>query len=448
MLLRAEWVVPVADAPIRDGAVLVEEERVVAVGPYERVRQEAGRDELLDLGRAIILPGLVDAHSHVCYTVLRGLEDNATLFAWLAAGIIGPSEFLDERDFLWSARLGCLEALRAGITCLADCTPFGSPVARAMSEAGLRGVVYQEVFQGEREAEEALRSSLRAIERARREARGPIRVGLSPHSPYANPPELLKLTAEVARERELPLSLHLAETRAELEFFTRGTGELAAASELLSISLPSRLGKTPARYLADLGLLGPDVLLAHCVHLTDDDIALLARERAPVAHCPKSNAKLGSGIARVPELLASGATVALGTDSAASNNVLDLFEEMRAAIFLQRASRAEAPVLTAEQVLEMATLAGASALGLSGQVGSLEPGKKADLVAVRLREGLLPTYDPVSTLVYCANRADVVLTMVEGRVLYREGHYATLDAGRVLEECVAIGERLAEELVA
>ena len=448
MLIRAEWVVPVAEPPIRDGAVLVEGDAITAVGPFERVRQLAGRDEVLDLGPAVLLPGLIDAHSHVGLTVLRGLEDDATLFAWMASAVLAPMELMDERDLLWSARLGCLEAIRAGITCLADCTPTSHLVARALSEAGLRGVVYQEVFQGGREPEEALESTLKRLEEAERCSSGLVRLGLSPHSPYANPPELLKLVAQVAHERGLPLALHLAETKAEVEYFTRGTGELAMISEALGLRLPKAIGKTPAQYLADLGLSGPETLLAHCVHLSDRDIALLAELRAPVVHCPKSNAKLGSGIARVPEMLSSGLTVALGTDSAASNNVLDMFEEMRMAIFLQRASRASAPVLRAGQALEMATAAGAKALGLADLVGTLKPGRKADLVAVRLREGLLPTYDPVSTLVYCASRADVVLTMVNGRVLYKDGQFTTLDAERVLKECVAIGERLAEELVA
>ncbi len=448
MLLRAEWVVPISRPPIRDGAVLVEGDRIEAVGPYDELRHHAGCDELLDLGKAIILPGLVNAHSHVCYTVLRGIEDDATLFAWLASGILGPAELLDERDFLWSARLGCLEALRAGITCLADNTPYGPEVARAMAEAGLRGVVYQEVFQGELEAEEALELALKAVEAMKRASQSSVRAGLSPHSPYANPPELLKLVAETAREERLPIAIHLAETKAEFNYFTGGGGELATVSETLGIKLPPSLGKTPAEYLADLGLLGPNVLLAHCVYLADSDASLLAETGSPVAHCPKSNAKLGSGITKVPELLSAGVTVGLGTDSAASNNVLDMFEEMRMAIFLQRASRATAPVLTAEQVLRMATLSGAEALGIAGQVGSLEPGKKADLVAVGLREGLLPTYEPISTLVYCASRADVVLTMVGGRVLYHDGRFMTLDAERIIEECSAIGERLAEELVA
>ncbi|HDI01324.1 MAG TPA: hypothetical protein ENF78_02725, partial [Candidatus Bathyarchaeota archaeon] len=165
-----------------------------------------------------------------------------------------------------------------------------------------------------------------------------------------------------------------------------------------------------------------------------------------VAHCPKSNAKLGSGIARIPEMVSAGIKVGLGTDSAASNNVLDMFEEMRMAIFLQRASRSSAPVLTAEDVLYMATLGGARALGLGDAIGSLEPGKRADVIAIKLHEGLLPTYSPTSTLVYCASRSDVVLSMVNGEVLFLDGRFTKVDAERVLGECSLIGERIAENI--
>ena len=446
MLLRAEWVVPVSSEPIRNGAVLVEGSTITAVGPYEEVGKQAGREECLDLGSAIIMPGFVDAHSHVMYTVLRGLEDDQTLFGWLGACILGPSEVLSERDFLWSARLGCLEAIRAGITCLADSTPLGLTTTRALSEFGLRGVVFKEVFQGEGGASDVLEEALREIEEMATEDPEHLRAGISPHAPYSNPPGFIKATAELARERGLPISIHLAETKAELEFFLKGKGEIASISEVLGLNLPGALGKTPTEYLSELKALGEDVLLAHCIHLLDRDVKLIASSGSSVAHCPKSNAKLGSGIAKVPELLSSGVKVGLGTDSVASNNVMDMFEEMRMAIFLQRALREDAPVLTAQDVLYMATLGGAEALGLGDAVGSLEPGKKADLIAVELREGLLPTYDPISTLVYCASRSDVVLSMVDGEVLFLRGRFTKVDAGRVLRECTSIGERLAEEL--
>lgn len=446
MLLRAEWVVPISGEPIRDGAVLTEGTDIVAVGPFEAIKKQASGDELLDLGRAIIMPGLVNAHSHVVYTVFRGLEDNMTLFGWLGACILGPSELLSKDDFLWSARLGCLEALRAGITCLADAAPLGRAVARAMSEFGLRGIVFKEVFQGEGDVDSVLQAALREVRDIAREGHGLVRAGISPHAPYSNPPAFLKATLELAREEGLPISLHLAETKEELELFLEGKGELATIADVLGLKVPRAVGKTPTEYLAKLGALGSDVLLAHCVHLLDQDIKLIADSGSAVAHCPKSNAKLGSGIARIPEMVSAGIKVGLGTDSAASNNVLDMFEEMRMAIFLQRASRSSAPVLTAEDVLYMATLGGAKALGLGDAIGSLEPGKRADVIAIKLHEGLLPTYSPTSTLVYCASRSDVVLSMVNGEVLFLDGRFTKVDAERVLGECSLIGERIAENI--
>jgi len=431
---------------VRDGAVLVDGRTITAVGPYEEVRRRAGRGcDVLDFGPAIIMPGLVNAHTHLMLTVLRGVEDDLTLFPWLASGVLGPEEILDDRDFYFSALLGCLEATRSGTTCLADACPRDVGL-RAMAEAGVRGTAYLEVFEGERGPEEAVEEALKSALRMAGEAPERVRVGVSPHSPYANSRETLRLTAMRAREEGLPICLHLAETKAELDFFLEGSGELALVAKELGLRVRGGLGKTPTRYLHELGLLGPDVLLAHAIYLTEEDMSLIAGAGSPVAHCPKSNAKLGSGVARVPEMLSSGVKVSLGTDSAASNNKLDMFEEMRAAVLIQRAVRADAPVLTAEEALRMATLGGAEALGLSDLVGSLEPGKRADVTVVELREGLVPTYDPVSTLVYCADGSDVVFTMVDGEVLYERGRFYKLDADRVLDACRGIGEKLAEEL--
>jgi len=446
VLLRAEWVVPISRPPVRDGAVLVEGSTITAVGPYEEVRRLAGRGcDFRDFGRAIIMPGLVNAHTHLMLTVLRGIEDDLTLFPWLASGVLGPEELLDERDFYYSALLGCLEAVRSGTTCLADaCTRDVG--LRAMAEAGLRGTAYLEVFELGTSPEEAVEKGLRAVARMAREAPERVRAGISPHSPYANSRETVELLTERAREEGLPICLHLAETKAELEFFLEGTGELGLVARELGLRARGGLGKTPTQYLHELGLLGADVLLAHAVHLTDEDITLIAEAGSPVAHCPKSNAKLGSGVARVPEMLASGVKVSLGTDSAASNNKLDMFEEMRAAVLVQRATRADAPVLTADDVLRMATLGGAEALGLGNSVGSLEPGKKADIIVVGLHEGLVPVYNPISTLVYCASGSDVVFTMVDGEVLYERGRFYGLDAERILSTCRDIEEKLAEGL--
>ena len=446
MLLKAEWVVPVSEPPIRNGAVLVEGSDISAVGSYDDVRRQAGRAcDIMDFGEAIIIPGLVNAHTHLMLTVLRGVEDDMTLFPWMASGVLGPEEILDDRDFYFSALLGCLEALRSGTTCLADACPRDVGL-KAMAEAGLRGIAYLEVFEGELGPEETVENALKIVHRMLKRAPERVGVGISPHSPYANSREMLELLAEEARERGLLMALHLAETKAELEFFLEGSGELALAIQELGLRAPGGLGKTPTGYLHELGLLGPDVLLAHAIYLTDEDVSIIAEAGSPVAHCPKSNAKLGSGVAKIPEMLSSGVRISLGTDSAASNNKLDMFEEMRAAVLIQRAMRADAPVLTAEDVFRMATLGGAEALGLGDVIGSLEPGKKADITVVELHEGLVPTYDPISTLVFCASGSDVVFTMVEGEILYERGHFYKLDVKQIMSACREIGEKLAEEL--
>ena len=420
----ARWVLPIDQPPFEDGEVVVENGRIAAVRP-----RATPANECRDFGEAVLLPGLVNAHTHLEYTALRGFLEDVPFFPWIRA-LTAAKASLDTDDWLWSARLGALESIAAGTTTLGDNTDAGVTM-RVLSESGLRGIVYQELFGiDDREPAAPIVEALRAkVDMHRRLSSDRVGVGVSPHAPYTIRPALFAaLEAYVAAER-LPTSIHVAESPAESLLTEQGAGAFAEmyARRGITWSVPC---VSPTRYVSDQKALTCDTLAVHCVHQTPEDTALLAASGAAVIHCPKSNAKLGAGTAPLARWLRTeGLRVGLGTDSAVSNNTLDLWEEMRFALLMARAVGEDAEAVTAHDVLFLATLGGAEAMGLAHQVGSLTPGKRADLIAVRLdRPHALPTTDPYAALVYSARADDVALTVCDGEVLYDGGVWPTLNA--------------------
>lgn len=406
----ADWVVPVDGPPISSGAVAVEGDRIVAVGTSDELG--AGRR----FEQAAILPGLVNAHSHLEYAVYAGFGDGLAFGAWILLHVerksrIGPD------DFLAVARLGAAECLAAGITATADAS-FGGAAATAMSELGLAGIAHQEVFGTDPALAASLPERVAALERST----GPrVRVGVSPHAPYSVSAELFRAVLDLG----LPVTTHVAESDDELAYLLRGEGPIAALSE---VEPP---GTTPVRHLATHGLLRPGVLAAHCVKVDADEIALLAEHDVAVAHCPRSNAVLGCGVAPLGELLAAGVRVGLGTDSPASAPSFDLFAEMRAALYAARARAGRPDALSAAEALELATLGSARALGLEEEIGSLAPGKRADLAVVSLAGSpFLPWEDPVVAVVFGGSPERVLLTLVAGEARYEKGGFGWLDLRR------------------
>jgi 5-methylthioadenosine/S-adenosylhomocysteine deaminase len=448
VLYTAHWLLPVSSPPLRDGAVAVRDGRIVAAGAREEVAAGLdGEAATRDLGEAALLPGFVNAHTHLEYTVFRGLLDGLHFLPWIQrltelkySGALGPD------DFLASARLGALESIRSGVTTVADHTDAGSPVA-ALSEARLRGVVYQEVFGPEEGIAPERIGELRGKVERHRAAAGPlVRVGVTPHSPYTASEELIRGVAELARSEGMPLSIHLAETREETEFIERGEGPIAERWRERGIAVSPR-GTGPVGYLASTGFLeGPRPV--QCVHLTQataEEMEELATHGASAALCPVSNALLGSGSPRMDEALTAGLPVGLGTDSAASAARLDLFPTMRAALRDARA-RGGADALSPEAVLRAATLGGAESLGLDGETGSLEAGKAADLIAVDLGSPRCrPVHDPAAALVLGCEPEDVRLVVVDGSPLYEDGSYRTLDPSAVAAAAEIAAGKLARE---
>jgi len=425
---QAGWVCPVSGPPIRGGRLAVENGRII------RAPDDRSADQVLFPGCAII-PGFVNAHSHLELTMLRGFLEGLPFATWISRLTRTVLQELSRPDLLCSARLGCIEMIRAGVTCVGEVMNFG--VAwEAMREAGLQGVAYQEVFgPADGQAAEALGGLMQKVEGYRKEETETLRVGVSPHAPYTVSANLYRSVNEFAAREGLRLTAHIAESGDEGMFVRSGAGPFAEKWIERGIPVESH-GCSPIAYLDGLGLVRPEMLLVHAIDLEEADFKTLRENRPALAHCPKSNAKLAHGIARIPEIRETGITIGLGTDSVASNNVVDMFEEMRAAIFQQRSRTQRLDALDAQAVFRMATLGGAECLGLAGHLGSLDIGKRADFVVVDLNDpAVQPVYDPIDAMVYSASRHNVRATYIGGREMVR-------DAGEVLREADRIATRL------
>ncbi|MCX8007212.1 MAG: amidohydrolase family protein [Coriobacteriia bacterium] len=422
MLLSARYVLPVSAPFIENGAVLVRDGAIVEVGSRDDLAARHPQEEERDFGQAALLPGFVDLHTHLEYAVFRGMVDDAPYSQWKLQ-VMRKEAALSPQDWAVSAELGATEAVRSGITAIADITDTGASLAAA-SAAGLRGVVYREVSTMDRgEVDGVVASALDDIERWQEEASPRIEVGLAPHSPYSCHPRLFEAVASVALERRLPVAMHLAGSKDEHDFIKYGSSllgrEYREESGWSSIGwLPT--GVSPVRYVYQWGILEvPRMLAVHCVHLDEGDVEVLARTSVAVAYCPRCNLKLGMGIAPLQELVDAGVLVGIGTDSPASNSTMDFFDEMRIGLLVQRGLAGEARFYPAERFVRMATLDGARALGIDHLVGSLEAGKRADVVAVDLsRSHQVPTRDPYGAIVHTANQDDVLMTMIDGSIVF------------------------------
>lgn len=424
---RAAWVLPVAMEPIRDGAVMVGEDgRIAAVGPRAAIEPPEAA-ALVELGEAALLPGLVNVHAHPELSLFRGALEDLRFRDWILRLVGTKRAALRDDDYELAARWTMVEALRAGITTLAA-TESSAAAFPALKEAGMRGIVYREVFGPEPAVADDSMAGLRAAVQALRGGEtGLVRVGISPHAPYTVSDALFSAAGRFARDEGLPIAVHAAESAAERELVTAGEGDFAPGLRARGIHTPPR-GRSTIEMLDRLGVLDARPLLIHCVLTGNDDLARMADHGCAVAHCPVANARLGHGVAPLAEMREAGVRVGLGTDSVASNNRLDLLEEARIASLLHRGRLASHDFLSPAHLLRLVTIDGARALGLDDRVGTLEPGKDADLCAVSFAPAhVRPVHDPLAALFHAARATDVVLTAVRGRVLYRDGTVLTLD---------------------
>jgi cytosine/adenosine deaminase-related metal-dependent hydrolase len=420
-LYRAAWVAPVSAPPLADGAVLVDGAgRIAAVGPRGAVEPPPGC-RIEELGEAILLPGLVNVHAHPELSLFRGLLEDLPFREWIVRLAGAKRDALGDEELLLAARWTAEEAVRAGMTTVAATESSGAAV-RALGERGLRGIVYQEVFGPDPAVSDAsLRGLVEAVERLRRGESDLVRVGVSPHAPYTVCDALYRAAAEWAVAEGLPLATHAAESAVERALVTRGEGEFAPGLRARGIATDPR-GTSTIELLDRLGVLRARPLLIHCVDLSPQDVERIAASGSSVAHCPVANARLAHGVAPLEALVGAGVPVGLGTDSVASNNRLDLLEEARFASLLRRALGGGPGALPPAELLRLCTLDGARALGLEERIGTLEPGRDADLCAVSLAGvHVRPVHDPLAALFHAARGSDVVLTAVRGRVLFRAG---------------------------
>lgn len=417
IVCSARWVLPISRAPIAHGAVAVEQGRIAYVGPATG----APAGERIDLGDAALLPGLVNAHTHLELTAMRGFLEDLSFWDWINTLTRARGAVLDHAALVASARLGLAEGLRAGVTTYADTTASGAPL-QAMHEAGVRGIAYLEVFGPDpAQASTALAGVRETIDRLRSDDTALVRVGVSPHAPYSVSDPLFTGTGALARDAALPIAIHSAESEAETRYIRDAAGPWADSHRARGIRVVPR-GRSPVAMLERTGVLRARPLLIHCVRLDADDVRIIAAHDCAVAHCPASNAKLGHGIAPLVELQAAGVRVGLGSDSVASNNRMDLLDEARLAVLLQRGRLQRHDQLTAADALALATVGGARALGLESEIGTLDVGKQADLAAFAIDvERESPCYDPAAMLVYAAAGRAACLVMVAGEILVRDG---------------------------
>jgi 5-methylthioadenosine/S-adenosylhomocysteine deaminase len=414
---------------IPGGAVAIRDNRIEAVGPAAELASRFPGARRLDASGRIVMPGLIDAHTHVPMTLFRGVADDLDLTGFLY-GRIFPLEarFVDEEFVRWGTRLACLELLRGGVTTFVDMYYFEDAIADEAARCGMRAVVGESLIDFPAPDNKTWADAIAYIERflVRWHGHPLITPAVAPHATYTVSADHLREAHALAVKHDVPMLMHLAEARYEVEF------------------VKEKHGKGPVEYAAGLGILDERVVAAHVIWPTPAEIALLAERKVGVAHCPQSNMKGGSGVAPVPALLAAGVAVGLGTDGSASNNDLSLWEEMDTAAKLHKVTSGDPKVLDARTTLSMATRLGARAVGLQKEIGSLEVGKRADLILVRT-DGLhqIPSYDPYSLLVYATKANDVDTVIIEGELVMAAGRVLTVDEAAVRERVAAYQARIA-----
>jgi 5-methylthioadenosine/S-adenosylhomocysteine deaminase len=414
LIVLPRWLVPIepAGAVLEEHALVVRDGRIVALTPAAAAREAWQAAETLSLPRHVVMPGLVNLHTHAAMSLLRGLADDLPLMDWLQ-NHIWPAEgaHVSRRFCEDGVRLACAEFIRGGITCFNDMYMFPDATAAVASRAGLRsavGLIVLDFPTAWAQPGEYIHKGLELHDQLKGEPL--VRTVFAPHAPYTVSDAPLLEVRKYAAELGIPIHMHVHETAGEVDLAVQSTG------------------KRPWQRLKDLGLVGPDLIAVHMTQLTDAEIADCAQHGVSIAHCPESNLKLASGFCPVDRLLKAGVNVALGTDGAASNNDLDLLGEMRTAALLAKGVANDARALPAPAALHMATLAGARALGLDAEIGSLKAGKAADFIALDLGEaGTQPVYNVISQLVYASARHQVSDVFVAGRALMRERKLLTVD---------------------
>ena len=435
LIVNGDYVVTMNEAltVIENGAVAIDDGLIVAVGPAGEINSVYSARESLDGTQQIVLPGLVNGHSHAAMTLLRGVADDLALMDWLT-NYIFPAEvqFVDSEFVRIGTELACWEMIRGGTTTFVDMYYYPDTIAEVVERCGMRALISATVIdQRSPDAESASDSIGKGVEFIKRWKGRNSRITpiFGPHANYTLDAAQLRDTRKAAMDLGVPISIHLSESPYEVQY----------AKE--------NYGVTSIEMLDGIGFFDGPTIAAHVVWPTDDEIPILRDRKVGVIHNPTSNMKIASGVAPVAKMLAEGVRVGIGTDGAASNNDLDLWEEMRLAAFLQKVEQMDPEVMPAATVLRMATIDGATAIGLGDTIGSLEAGKRADLIQVGFDDvHHVPTYDVLSHLVYVTDEQDVSAVIVDGKLLMNRGKFLAIDTGRVASEARALAARIESAL--
>jgi len=422
-----------ARAIYQDGSVAVRGDSIVAVGPTADIQAKYRASQTIDAREHLVLPGFINGHTHVPMTLFRGIHDDVTLNEWLYKYIF-PAEAknVNEQFVRWGTRLAAAEQIRAGVTTFADMYYFEDAIAEETKAAGMRGVLGETFIDFPAPDNKSEAEMLAYTEKFLKRWQGDplIHAAPAPHSIYTCSKKTLQDSAELARKYHAPILIHVAEMKKERDDSLKQNG------------------MSPVAYLDSIGVLGPDIVAAHCIFVDEADRKLLAEKHVGCVHNPSSNMMIASGVSPVPEMRAAGVAVGLGTDGpAGSNNDLDLMEEIDLAAKLAKISKMDPLALNAKSVVEMATIDGARALHLEKEIGSLEPGKKADLVLINLNEpNAVPLYDIYAQIAYSLKGSDVDTVVIGGRVVMRDHKLLTIDEPQVLEKAREYGKSVKASL--
>lgn len=429
LLIRA-MVLPMTgpDDFYEQGEIAIEDDRIISVGSIGSAPTGFKPDRILNLQQDVVMPGLINTHTHAAMTLLRAYADDMPLMPWLEQKIWPFEAKMTGEDIYWGSALAMCEMIRSGTTTMVDMYMNEQETARAVLEAGTRAVLCRGMIGLDpKAASEALAENVELYQKYNGAGDGRLKIIFGPHAPYTCPGDFLKLTKQEADRLGAGLHIHVAETKAELA------------------TIKERYNTTPVRWLESLGFFGGHVIAAHCVYLDEEEMDIFKEYNVGVAHNPESNMKLNSGTAPIPKMLAKGIAVGIGTDGTSSNNDLDMFGEMRSASFQQKLICSPED-LKAYEVLEMATNGGAKVTGFS-DIGRLAPGYKADLISIDFDQAhFYPRFSIPSHLVYCARGSDVRTVMVDGKLLMEERQLLTLDQKKICEEVEKRAKKIAAEV--
>ncbi len=434
VIIRGGWVVTMdgSSRVIENGAVVVRRERIVEVGPWAEVAAKYTAARTIDARGRIVMPGLINTHTHVPMVMFRGIADDLVLMDWLQKYIF-PAEAknVDEQFVRWGTRLGCLEMIRGGITTYVDMYYFEDAIADETARAGMRAVLGETLIDFPAPDNKTWDAGMAYVEKFvnKWKSHPLITPAIAPHAPYTVSTEHLKQTHEFSVRHKVPLVIHVAEDYAEVK------------------TIQERYNASSVAYLDRIGLLDERVIAAHVVWPTEDDIKTLASRRVGVGHCPQSNMKLAAGVSPVPQMLRAGVAVGLGTDGAASNNDLSLWEEIDTAAKLHKLISKDPTTLKAQEALEMATIRGARAVHLDKDIGSLEAGKLADLIIIGANGAhQTPLYNVYSHLAYATKASDVETVMINGRVVMDNRRVLTVDEASVRTKAIEYRDRIRKSI--